>query len=239
MSEAPPELTRSSSHFIQYIASVRFLRNGQELSMGTAGWFGYLRRERASRLQFIFGPPPEPFGVRAFANANKWAIQVTCPDRWEVWNPRWVFDPVRRAWNVTYSAHELGQPYPAESDSLETTAANLKAAARDAEQVSRKMGAEPITKLFAVTQQALESQLLEPDWFVAMLPPFPHNPLARRMLCAVAKGWVFGGMGSWLDRGPDYGAASRAEYESTTSRLWDAVLSAVAVATNAYLEPAG
>ena len=101
------------------------------------------------------------------------------------------------------------------------------------------MGAETFTQLFVVTQQALESASAEPDWFVGVLPAVPHNRLARRVLLAVVNGWVFGGMGSWLDRGPDFGAATKEEFDTVTSQLWGAVISAVAVATNAYLESAG
>lgn len=161
------------------------------------------------------------------------------PDRIEAWNRVESFDRALTKWHIRYDGRDLAQHYPVVTASVEAIAETMRVAAHNAELVSRKMGTEPFTRLFVAMQEALESPSPEPAWFGGLLPNAPHNPLAHRLLHAVARGWVFGGMGSWLDQGTDFGAATMEEYDLVTSRLWDAVVSAVAVAANAYSERPG
>lgn len=56
---------------------------------------------------------------------------------------------------------------------------------------------------------------------------------ARRLLTAVQTAWVFGGMGSWNDTGPDEALAP--EYERTSETLFRALEAAMpAIANSTY-----
>ncbi len=232
-SDAPPELLRSSPLF-QFVASLHFEVAGQEIGTETAAWFRYLKREQASGLRLILGPYPA-WVTSALRDGREWAIQVTYPRWWEIWKGWWHSDQSLKAWRITYSALRLDKPLSENTPRLKAAAAALMIAAAAAEQVSRKMGSDPFTKMLIATQQALESSAPEPDWFAGMLPSVPHNPQARQLLVAAEKAWVFGGMGSWLDRSYYLGAATQEEFNTVHQQLWDAVVSAVAAATNAYL----
>jgi hypothetical protein len=241
-----------TSKFIGRLTFAYVSRPGKAESVHTVeAWMRDLRRRGIQRLWFLASSPtqipsghgkptPERMLAGFVGGGNKWAIVATAPDHDEAWRATWGVGnreaPKDRIWSVTYSGEPLRQRFV-------TPALDVEAATREL------VGALTAIRDHAASQPDLAGWTTtfdnalakgrhpcpDPAYYPDMLPPNGF-PLANRRLLAMASASnVFGGMGSWNDGGPaDPQVADR--HEAVSQRLYNALLVALATATNADLD---
>lgn len=241
-----PELSHANSAF-QYVSSVRFARyrnreqqQGVEVAAGVADWFAFLRSVEARRLWNIAfawqrEDLPEHAAV-AFAGGVPRAIQADLPEGYELWYPQWrPGGPDQKPWLVEYRSPRFDDSHAVPLADLNVVKAQLRQAIARAEVFARRpeVGAATWADGFAAALRLLDAPSPEPPFHQDMLPERGYGLAAHQLLAAAGQAWVFGGMGSWNDRGF---AAERLqqEYEDVTQALYGAVKTAIVMASNAF-----
>lgn len=241
-----PELSPSHSTF-QYIHDLAFARKERRFAVipihavvarATGAWCWDLRVRGAAHVRLWVAAAARDLPAHiaaAFSGGGTWGIQVELTGSLELWTPRWVArhrgHPENRIWSVTYVGQQLDAPLVQENPGPGHATAELRKALHYAREFAARTSHGGWGDLFDEAACTLEQEAPEIPYHPDLIPSTLDAPVARRLLAAASKAWVFGGMGSWNDayfEAPD----QQREYESVTSRLYAAVLGAVAAATN-------
>lgn len=202
-------------------------------------WFASLRERNIQQLYLIRLPPEPESSLRsydrsAFANGEQAAIAaVDTSGQMELWVPQWIAVDAdgKHQWALRYRGFR-GGVWSEElmggriSDMTAALAAVLTEIASFAATNGLERWAENFERAATLLQPSAAEYNLD------MLPEAAYPPAARRLLSAAMSGWVFGGMGSWNDTGPDNPDAYP-RYEELTQRLYDTIMDALVASANA------
>ncbi len=234
---APPELGGTNST-LRYVVSIDFCRHGALWAVrGTSGWYRALREMGASRLSFAKLPYdldlPEVFAI-AFAGAVNWGIMAEGPKSSLVWSPTWKHTGGRaKPWTVhVWESPLLRAPEPPRSG-LGPTRDALREALNRALDFSNRAGLDFFPEEFTQALGLLDSPSPAIPYHPDMLPWTGYSLLARQITAAAAKGFVFGGMGSFSDLGFDSPALNE-EYRTLLAALYETVVRSLLVAANSF-----
>jgi hypothetical protein len=203
------------------------------------GWFAGLRDREIHRL-YLIRLPAEPdaslsaYDRSAFANGEQTAIAAV--DRhgaMELWVPQWhsVEHAGQHQWVLRYRGYLGGEWSPSLQGSTVTDVTDRLRRALLA--IAAFAGANGLERWVENFESA--ASLLDPStaqYNFDLLPEPGYSAEARRLLTAAMSGWVFGGMGSWNDTGPDNSDAYP-QYEKLTQELYETIMDALAAAANA------
>lgn len=242
--EAAPDLDGANSAF-QFVNSFRsrcpergLFRDRSWEGEGIAAWLQYVKGGGSRRLSLLVGDGAASNGVpghigHSYANSGRWAIRSD-GRRPRIWFSAWSVqdraNPDRRIWAVELTGRSLPATREPVTD-LVSARIGLRDALRAIEDFAKTEDLGFWAEWFAQADGLLD----------AAEPVIPYNPdLApvtlpdenRQLLAAAVQAWVFGGMGSWNDLGFGDEAEQRV-YLDATRRLYAAVLTATAAATNA------
>jgi hypothetical protein len=209
-------------------------------------WYASLRAEGVRRLFLTRtlsadAPHLEPRHAVAFAGGEQAGVVAVHPrGRTELWVPEWrVADPKapdQRIWAVTYRGSE-GPPLFPEIGGLSpaSAAAALERVLKEVRDFAAHQGLSEWVPYFVRAERLLLGADVEPPYHPDLLPGTRYSTEARRLLNACIGAWVFGGMGSWNDTGPD-DAEEIPHYEALSAELFEAVMNGLVSATNAFEE---
>jgi hypothetical protein len=215
------------------VRHVRFIFEGpgDGNASHVAEWLGKARARGVSRLYVVGDARPRSHALAdhmlaAFVGGGRWALGAGGARSDEVWFPAWRVgnrsEDAKQIWDVTYGGfpdHPFARPKP-------IAAANtaLIVALDEAEHFAQSHDLDSWRLHFKDAQVA--TKLTPGD----LLPK--HAPTDAVKLAAIASAsWVFGGMGWWNDLVFDI-ASDAATHEAISSRLYAAILEAVASAVD-------
>lgn len=233
------ELFPTHSTF-RFVNRVRFIGPAED-ALGCVAWWRDLKDRGIGRLHMVRMPPVKRFpGISehhdvAFAGglaAGILALSDGQPK--EVWTGKWqVTEPKHQTqaiWTVDYHGRNAtsltdipASPHMAEArNALADALKRIRAFAATQE-------LESWTPWFDQALALLASPAPVPPTHPDLLPDRGYQLLARQILAAAVRGWVFGGMGSWNDADlPD------PAYESVTRQYFEAVMNGVTAAVNSF-----
>lgn len=237
---AATELSGTSSTF-RFVNGVQFVSPpGNPVSDCLSWWTGL--RLRGIRRLYLNRLRPRPTTLAGFfehhqaAFAGGLAIGILAhaeagdsewwSGRWEVTQPK---HPRQLIWKVTYQG-ERARGARAPVPSLEPATQELARSLERIHDFANSEGVEFWVPWFADALKLLSSpEPAVPD-FPDLLPASGYSLRSRQILSAIARGWVFGGMGSWND----IGTSDPAAYDEVTRTYFDAVMNAAVAAVNAF-----
>lgn len=149
---------------------------------------------------------------------------------WSDWKVMNQSAPDNRIWSVVYRQAPPPPPPPEQEHSTADMREELAGALADASQFSaeQNMGFDESFQRASATLNS--SRPLENFFYADIVPGELIDLENQQLLASCAAAWVFGGMGSWNDalfKGED-----QRKYEQVSDRLFNAVMTGVAVATN-------
>ncbi len=212
-----------------------------EVASSPNEWFKCLKAEGVPEIRLCWAPQndlgiPNRISAGFVGGGGTWCMKVTDQSgqttvwlsKWEVWNQD---APERRIWQVSYGRVQALQPRSEPFIDLGGAVARLRSALQDIYTFSEKHDCGSFTISFAQAIKALDSRGSTLYGHHQDLAPEGSLPaLARCLLDACQKAWVFGGMGSWNDLGFD--GSDRAEYDLVSDRLFTALNEAIYTGTN-------
>lgn len=239
LAESAAELFPANSTF-RFVNAIRFIGPSWQAS-DCATWWRMVKDEGISRLQLVRMPPARRFpGVSehhevAFAGglaAGILALSGGSPR--EVWRGMWQVTepkhPAKAIWTTDYvgsGAASLTDIPP--SPDLNAAAGALATALERIRAFAATQELESWTPWFDQALALLASPAPVPPTHPDLLPDRGYPLLARQLLAAAVRGWVFGGMGSWNDADlPD------PAYESVTQQYFEAVMNGIVAAVNSF-----
>lgn len=214
----------------------------EQVAADPLAWFAWLKARRCRGLRMHRAPMEEKPGrpghieermlVGFVGGGPRWLIEAVgegVSDVWEGYDRVGDRDEVGRIWLTAYV--RLGEMPPEDDVDADVAgaAAGLGAALDDIIVLAGKFQSAPFDGLFKQAKATL-------DGLAPKQPPPDFEALAdlgaaaRRLLAAAQTAWVFGGMGSWNDTGPD--AELAPEYERTSEALFQAIVRAMRVVAN-------
>lgn len=257
-SQGPQEgVDLAQNSTLQYLRELSFTRSrsavGLRLPSRIVGhtvpeWYAALRTQGVARLvlsRTLTGGSPllKPHQAVAFAGGEQAAIVAVLPSgKTELWAPEWrVADskaPDQRIWAVRYRASEGPPLFPEiAGPTPNTAAAILKTVLEEIGDFASRQGLGTWVPWFERAGRLLQGDASELPYHADLLPPAGYSPEARRLLNGCIGAWVFGGMGSWNDTGPD-DPEELPRYEALSTELYEAVMNGLVAATNAFQAPA-
>jgi len=237
--ETVAELFPGNSTF-RYVNGVRFRHENDETT-DCLSWWGRLRDGAVTRLGLVRVRPKRRFpGILeheavAFAGGlSAGILTYSGVDSRDLWRPHWEVTepnhPDRSIWAIDYAAtppagvtlQELPGDLGAARSRMATALERIRAFAATQE-------LESWTPWFDQALALLASPAPVPPTHPDILPPVGYSLMARQVLSAAARGWVFGGMGSWNDADlPD------TAYQSVTEEYFEAVMNGIVAAVNSF-----
>jgi len=171
----------------------------------------------------------------AVANAGGWGLLASGAVQTSLWTIRWGVGapnaPDSRIWDLTATSVPVDHLQPSTS-TAEEARSTLRSALQEIEAFAHRSGLDNWSPWFARADALLDDPAPSPPYHADMLPS--DASLHRRQLAAAAvQAWVFGGIGSWNDDGPN-DAVDQGEYDHVSRRLYDALLKALGAATNSH-----
>lgn len=201
---------------------------------GSAAWLEELARRGVTRLDLIVDLRASA-SASAFPGGLGWAVETRYAGSATRWEPEWLHDegaqlPLRIAFTEG-PARPLGLAATGDG-ALASAHGSLDAALAAAHAFSdaRSLG---FGWRFADARTALHDTAPRPVRHLDLLPPRGFPLVARQLLAAADRGWVFGGMGAWNDRAFP-GDADQAEFERLSTNLLHVLVVAAASGANAY-----
>lgn len=226
---------RSSSAF-QHCDSVRFKKTSRKflkknevlVSDGVLEWYrAIIANSRGTRL--LIPSNAKNYSMVGLAGGgSSLLIEVVGDNSSTLWQPVWRFQSTKEKWNVDYIqiAEEVFTLPPVELKVAQTTELLESALHR----ILNFTNAHDLgfQNCFEAALEALDSS--KTDFDLNLTPQQYIDIDAAKLLNSVAKGWVFGAMGSWNDTFPPEG--SQEEYNEVSGGLYSAILLAVRDAAN-------
>ncbi|MEW4370753.1 hypothetical protein [Paenibacillus kandeliae] len=223
---------------------VRF-QSGDQLLIWSE-WLEQLRAEQYQRFMLVH-ITEEDASTASWQNSGfmgggaRHGIAALATAGHTIWIPEWKIDrhPTRSRWQVTY------RPYPYSGSQqaghafvpLAEMTSQLRKALEQVATLAEEIGeAFWKTNFFDPALQLLDGDKTKTAKYAFELPPV-YSEEAWRLLNAVYKSWVFGGMGSWNDSTPGmaYEHGKGAEYERYSAELYEALLQSARTAVNSVV----
>lgn len=217
----------------------------EQVAADPLAWFAWLKANNSRGLRLHTAPMEQKPGrlghieermlVGFVGGGPRWVIEAagaSASDLWEGYDRAGDRDEQGRIWLTAYV--RIGETAPQDNADINLSAAtaDLASALDDILVLARKFNSAPFDGLFEKAKATLTGA--EP-----LTPPTDFEALAeldepaRRLLAAIQTAWVFGGMGSWNDTGPDQ--EHMPEYERTSEALFRALTGAIpAIANSTY-----
>jgi hypothetical protein len=228
----------------KYVKTVTFLAvkrgllrsSQQEIATTPPGWMTALPRASVIRF-FSLGAAGSPAAhvASAFVGGTREGIGVSSSGSNDIWIPAWNATgdkyPEQKIWRVQYTmVKDSGIPLPAPT--VVIARERLGKALREiTDFAAADSGLSPWCETFQRAADALGAPNPAAPYHPDILPPEGYTLEARQLLAAAVGGFVFGGMGSWNDGGPESSDA-RQEYEQLSTELYAAVMEGLGVAVN-------
>jgi hypothetical protein len=238
--DAATELVGINSSF-RFVNGVQFLSPSGSPAHDCRSWWTELSRRGIRRI-FLNRLRPRPTTLAGFFEHHQAAfagglavgmLAYTDTGDSEWWSGRWEVTqpkhPRQLIWTVTYHG-ERARGARAPTTSPEPAAQELAQALARIRDFAQKENVDFWVPWFADALELLSSPAPSPPDFPDLLPGSGYPLRSRQMLSAVARGWVFGGMGSWND----IGTSDQAAYDEVTRTYFDAVVNAAVAAVNAF-----
>jgi len=237
----------STNSTFQYVSSVKFARyesnqdkQGVEVASSVSGWFSFLRDIKASRLwniAFAWQRQDIPEHVAAaFSGGVPTAIQAELPNGFELWYPQWkTVGQEKKPWLVEYRSLLFPNSHALPIEKMSAVKNKLKQAISQAEKFAKRsdVNASNWATWFTQSLELLDSSSPIAPFHPDILPISSFSLETRQVLSSAMQSYVFGGMGSWNDMGfqkPEI----QSEYERITKELYEAVKSAIVMASNSF-----
>ncbi len=245
-----PEISKmdlSANSTFQYVNEVTFVRykstldpKGVKVAGNVADWLDILRERKVTRLWNIGfswdrSDMAEHIAV-AFASGVPIAIQVDLPEGYELWYPLWkTGGKPQKPWFVEYRGLVFSYSHAANQMSMEDVKVRLHNAIITTEQFSRRLevNLDGWADTFTSALTLLNSENPIAPYHPDMLPNTGFSLEARQILCAAARAYVFGGMGSWNDLGFTQPEVQK-EYQEISKTLYMAVKMSILMASNSF-----
>lgn len=222
---------------------VRFCSEDQLLTW--SAWLEQLRNQKYQRLMLVHtaeNPSTSSWQNSGFAGGGaRHGIATLATSGHMIWIPEWKLDrhPTRSSWQVTYRAYpysgsqQAGHAFVPLVDVTLQLRTVLEQVGTLAEQIGEAFWKQ---NFFDPALQLLDGSSRETAKYAFELPPV-YSAEAWRLLNAVYKSWVFGGMGSWNDSTPGmaYTHGKEAEYERYSGELYEALLQSSRAAVNSVV----
>lgn len=218
----------------------------EQIAADPVAWFAWLKAQGCGGLRLHTAPMEQKPGrlgtieermlVGFVGGGPRWLIEAVGKGAAQLWEG---FDRVgdandseRRIWMTTFVRVGETAPQDEADANVSAAAAELEAALTDIGALAHMFASAPFDAIFDEARSALHQPLrgaAAPDFLrLAHL-----DAEATRLLQVCERAWVFGGMGSWNDTGPD--AALNDAYERTSEALFQALVRAlIAVANSSY-----
>jgi hypothetical protein len=237
--EIPDLLATNSS--CQFCGSITLDRAGSTRSANPNLWFQSLRNDGVSGFRLSSGARKDPLSpdrtTEGFIGGGSlWFIEaVKRNGTSDFYTARWDAGdrdaPDRRIWSVSYSRIVTQKTVPSTARSVAVVTVALVRALEQIRSFAEKQKyCEPFVKVFSDALDLLQGktvQVYHRDLFL----PNTISTEASNLLNACQPAWVFGGMGSWNDTGPD-NQADKPVYEAVSSNLYHSLTEAIQVAAN-------
>jgi hypothetical protein len=243
--------SNSSFQFCEFVRFVDVSAGKDEIDWAAdpLAWFERLKREGTKALRLHFGDSgPREVGGQSVPSrmlagfvggGGRWLLEAIHSRGSDYWEARWeVGDRTRtdrKIWRIKYGRIAREQPtYEAAGDSLETLRHDLDRALTEIERYARSQPyLEHFAEIFELSRAELSAAQADSKAYHADLaPPGYLSPPARQLLAAAQEAWVFGGMGSWNDYGPDDD-----EYHRVSQRLFVLLNQTYVAVANAAAPP--
>lgn len=237
----------STNSTFRYVSSVKFARYQSnqdnqcvEVASSVSEWLTFLRNIKASRLWNIAfawqrQDIPEHVAV-AFSGGVPTAIQADLPNSFELWYPQWkTGGQVKKPWLVEYRSLLFPNSHALPVEKLSTVKNKLKQAVSQAEKFAKRsdINASNWATWFTQSLKLLDSSSPIAPFHPDILPASSFSLETRQILFSAMQSYVFGGMGSWNDMGFQKPEIQN-EYERITKELYEAVKSAIVMASNSF-----
>ncbi|MET4081730.1 hypothetical protein ABIB40_001679 [Pedobacter sp. UYP30] len=224
--------------------SPKAVADGKLVATDPKQWFLHLKQRGCKKLRLYFqysnreGSPPDYKTAGMVGGGGFWRIEAQYENRYDSWASRWEVtqkdDPQRNIWSVTYGLlHSETAPteLPCNLDvikkvSLERFSA-IKTFAKEQKLDSWHNIFEDAYAMLNSTEPAKSGFNME------MIPSENYSLIAKQLLFAADKAWVFGGMGSWNDLNFEK-EADQELYEELSYQLYDNLCVNVLSAVNSY-----
>jgi hypothetical protein len=154
----------------------------------------------------------------------------------EVWRAEWTVIPEAErtnefVWQIAYRQAYTGPRLTLTHTSVADALRALNRSLARIQQFAEVNGHVQWGEFFADASSMLAGKTDLDDTFRQLLAGAPTD--ANRLLSAAAKGWAFGGMGSWNDLDFSGDENAQVNYDRVTSEHYQASLTAIDAATNA------
>jgi hypothetical protein len=211
-------------------------RDGRIIAPDPPAWMEQIRGAKGLWLHYVSGDAAElseRISAAFVGGGPRWIIEAVREAGSELWEAVDGYEtPDGRTWATVYvrTASDWRDPLPrlnAPGDFIAAFDAVLEEIVRFAEAEN-----EPnFARCFRDAQDALLGRQSFHRTFFAKLENYtPLSDEAKRILTALPPAWVFGGMGSWNDKG--FEGATHERYEMLTNALYAKVIEGVVVAAN-------
>jgi hypothetical protein len=204
---------------IAHKRSIPFLdEQGSELAADPHAWFDLLRRDGVRRVGLAVGPAEPIAGIEmperqlsAFANSGPvWRIEARAANGASLWRIDGViFDdpPTDKMAGAVGVRIKTGSPFAPAPTPLGVAIAGLSAALGPMIALAAHAGmSDPFGALFEQARTLLHGPAASwprAGYYLDFERYAGFDAAQMRTLAAITHAWVFGGMGSWNDVGPD------------------------------------
>ncbi len=167
---------------------------------------------------------------------GKWLVETCGPERSGVWESRWLVgnrdSADKKIWRVTYIRIATSKASDRDdSEDLERLKDDMREGLREIAQFSRTQNLDLFTTAFESGLSRLESRTPFEGLYHTDIVPVDFLPLsAEQLLGASEAAWVFGGMGSWNDRG--FEGQTQKRYEQLSENLYKLLNRVIVAAAN-------
>ena len=237
------------SSVFQFCNSVTFLAADglldaiatRRIATDPARWIDGLAKAQAVRLRLHHVARNDPrvsdrMSEVWVGGGGRWVIEAMREWDSDVWESEWRIGnepgPAGRPWRVEYRRLERRRAHlPFRPRGLPEICIDLEAALTAIESFAIGQDLKVFAGSFRVALNALSAEDPAPTEGYPDLVLSSGAPLeARRLLIAVQRAWVFGGMGSWNDH--VFEGTQNQQYETLTDRLYALLIEAICGAVN-------
>lgn len=223
---------------VTFVAVKRgFFRSSQEeIATTPPGWMTALPRGSVIRFFSLGAAGNLPAHVAsAFVGGTREGIAVSSSAANGIWIPAWEATgdkyPEPQIWRVRYTMMKA-PGIPPFAPRVQMARERLGKVLREATDfAAADPGLSSWCETFRKAAAALEAPNPVAPYHPDILPPEGYTLDARQLLAAAVGGFVFGGMGSWNDGGPESSEA-RQQYDRLSKKLYAAVMEGLGVAVN-------
>lgn len=207
-------------------------------------WFRLLKKEKCKELKVFYeaskdsAKKPDHQLAGFVGGGGTWLIEAVFNKHSDFYANNWTVNEKDRAdrkiWSVKYGNTSWDQPVINQQFDLLETKEELAGALSAINVFAVKHKLDNWVGIFSKAFNALESDEPATGFYHAdLVITENYSLLARQVLFAAGKAWVFGGMGSWNDLGFDTEEENQT-YDELSAALYAAINKGVVAAINSY-----